>query len=195
MRRWAHLFALVLVGVAVTGIAVAASRSGEVRAVSGDISADLVETPVIEQCGAPEDNTARVRATFEGTISSPDASLAGDLRARTTLVFDSDTGDGIVRAFVIVRDPASGELKVVGTFLGATTGLTDFRFQGLLHARVVPGGGELVANVTLIQNADLSLTGEFGKDEPVPPSNKAVVSTACLDKDSHEHPDEDSDDD
>jgi hypothetical protein len=195
MRRWAYLFALVLVGVAVTGIAVAASRSGEVRAVSGDIEAALVGTPVIEQCGAPEDNTERVRATFEGTVSSPDAALSGDVKARTTLVIDNDTGDGTVRAHVIVRDPASGEPKVVGKFLGATTGLTDFRFQGLLHARIVPGGGELVANVTLTQNEDLSLTGEFGKDDPVPPSNKAVVSTACLDEDSHEDSDEDSDDD
>jgi hypothetical protein len=195
MRRWAYLFVLVLVGVALTGIAVAASRSGEVRTVSGDISADLVGTPLIEQCGAPEDNAEQIRARFEGTVSSPDSSLAGELKARTTLVVDNDTGDGIVRARVIVRDPASGELKVVGRFLGATTGLTDFRVQGILHARVVPGGGGLVANTTLTQNADLSLTGEFGKDEPVPPSNKAVVSTACLDQDSHEGSDEDSDDD
>ena len=195
MRRWAYVFALVLVGVAVTGIAVAASRSGEVRAVSGDISAALVGTPEFEQCGAPEDNTERVQATFEGTISSPDESLAGDLKARSTLVIDNDTGDGTVRAHVIVRDSASGELKVVGKFLGATTGLTDLRTQGILHARILAGGGELVANTTLTQDAtDLSLTGEFGKDEPVPPSNKAVVSTACLDEDSHEDSDEDSDD-
>jgi hypothetical protein len=185
MRRWAYLFALVLVGGAVTGIAVAASRSGEVRAVSGDISADLVGTPEIEQCGPPEDNVQRVRATFEGTISSSDASLAGDLRARTTLVVDNDTGDGTVRARFVVRDPASGELKMVGKGLGATTGLTDFRVQGILHARIFPRGGELVANTTITQNADLSLTGEFGKDEPIPPSNKAVVSTACRDKHSH----------
>ena len=196
MRRWAYLFALMLVGVAVTGIAVAASRSGEVRAVSADIEADLIGTPEFEQCGAPEDNTERVRATFEGTVSSPDASLAGDVKARTTLVIDNDTGDGIVRAFVIVRDPASGQLKVIGKFLGATTGLTDPRTQGVLHARVLPGGGELVANTTLTQDpADLSLTGEFGKDEPVPPSNKAVVSTACLDKHSHEDSEEDSEHD
>jgi hypothetical protein len=189
MRRSAYLGVLVLVSVAATGIAVAASRSGEVRAVSGDISADLVGTPQIEQCGAPKDNTERVRATFEGMLSSADASLAGDLKSRTTLVIDNDTGDGIVRADVIVRDPASGELKVVGKFLGATTGLTDFRTQGILHASVMPDGGELVANTTIEQNPDLSLTGEFGKDEPIAPTNKAVVSTACLEDD------DDSDDD
>ena len=105
-------------------------------------------------------------------------------------MIDNDTGAGIVRAHTIVRDPASGELKVVGKFLGATTGLTDFRTQGIFHARVVSGGGELVANTTIEQNpVDFSLTGEFGKDEPIAPTNKAVVSTACLEDD------DDSDDD
>jgi hypothetical protein len=36
-----------------------------------------------------------------------------------------------------------------------------------------------VANLTFVQNPDLSITGQFGKDEPIAPSNKAVISTAC----------------
>jgi hypothetical protein len=180
MRRAAYLVGLLLVALVATGIAVAASRSGEVTAVSGDISAQLVGTPDIRQCGAPADNTSRVRATFEGTISSSDARLAGDLKARTTLVIDNDTGDGIVRAQFRVRDPATGRLKLVGKTVAATTGLTDSRVQGILDARLVPRGGEFVANATISQNlVDLSLTGEFGKDAPIAPSNKAVVSTAC----------------
>lgn len=179
MRRAAYIGVLVLVSVVGAGIAVAASRSGEVSAVSGDVSAQLVGTPDIRQCGAPEDNTLRVRSTFEGTISSSDPRLAGDLKARTTLVIDNDTGDGVVRGRFTVRDPASGRLKLVGRTVGATTGLADFRVQGILDARLVPGGGEFVANSTINQNPDLSLTGEFGKDEPIPPTNKAVISTAC----------------
>jgi hypothetical protein len=179
MRRPAYLILLVLVGLAATGIAVAATRSGEVTAVSGDISAQLVGTPDVRPCGAPEDNTLRVRATFEGTITSSDPRLAGDLSLRSTLVFDADTGDGIVRARFTVRDPDSDRLKVIGRAVGATTGLTDFRFQAVLLARVVPGGGEVVANATVFQNPDLSLTGEFGKDTPIAPTNKAVISTAC----------------
>jgi hypothetical protein len=179
MRRPAYLILLVLVGLAVTGIAVAATRSGEVTAVSGDISAQLVGTPDIRPCGAPEDNTVRVRATFEGTVTSSDPRLAGDLSLKTTLVVDNDTGDGTVRVRFTVRDPVTDRLKVIGRAVGATTGLTDFRVQGVLVGRLVRGGGEVVANATVFQNPDLSLTGEFGKDTPIPPSNKAVISTAC----------------
>jgi hypothetical protein len=179
MRRLAYLgVALLLVGLA-AGIAVAASISGEVKAVSGDITATPVGTPRTQPCGAPEDNTVRIRATFAGTVTSSDARLAGDIRARVTVVLDNDTGDGTVRGWLRVRDPQSGRLKVFGRVVGATTGLTDPRTQGLIDARVVPGGGELVANFTLNVNADGSLAGEFGKDTPVAPSNKAVISTAC----------------
>lgn len=179
MRRAAYLSVLVLFGLVAAGLAVAASRSGEVNAVSGDVSAQLVGTPDIRQCGPPEDNVERVRATFEGTVSSSDARLNGDAWARTTLVIDNDTGAGTLRGRLKIRDPASGRLKVIGRLTGATTELTDFRVQGLIDARLVPGAGELVANFTITQNADLSVTGEFGKDAPIAPTNKAVVSTAC----------------
>jgi hypothetical protein len=177
-RRLAYLAGLLLVVLTATGIAVAASRSGEVAAVSGDISAQLVGAPDVRQCGAPEDNTFRIRATFEGTVTSSDPRLAGDLELRTVLVGDNDTGDGVVRAHVRVRDQDTGRLKLVGSAVGATTGLTDFRVQGVLEATLIPGGGELVANTTVSQDpTNLSLTGEFGKDTPVAPSNKAVVNT------------------
>lgn len=179
-HRLVYLAGMLLVGLTAAGIAVAASRSGEVTAVSGDISAQLVGMPDVRPCGAPEDNTARVKSEFKGTITSGDARLAGDLKARTVLVIDNDTGDGIVRAHLKVRDPATGRLKLIGRTVAATTGLTDFRVQGVLEARVIPGGGELVANATIAQDPnDFSLSGEFGKDTPIPPSNKAVVSTAC----------------
>jgi len=179
-HRLAYLVGLLLVGLVATGIAVAASKSGEVTAVSGDLSAELVGTPDVRQCGAPEDNTVRIRARFEGTITSSDTRLAGDLEARTDSVIDNDTGDGVVRTRFKVRDPDTGRSKVIGRSVGVTTGLTDFRIQGILDARVVPGGGEFVANVSIDQDpVDFSITGEFGKDTPVAPSNKAVISTAC----------------
>ena len=178
MRRAASLSLLVLLVLAATGIAVANSGSGEVSAVSGDISAELVGTPEVHACGDPHDNTFLIRASFEGTVSSPDERLAGDLEATSTLVGDNDTGDGVVRARFTVRDHVSGHLKLVGKLTGATTGLTDFRVQGLIDARVIPAG-ELVANLTLTQHSDFSVTGQFGKDEPIAPSNKAVISTAC----------------
>jgi hypothetical protein len=180
MRRLAYLGVLLLLAGLAAGIAVAASISGEVKAVSGDVSAVPVGTPQTRPCGAPEDNTVRTRATFAGTVTSSDARLAGDIRARVTLVLDNDTGDGIVRGWFWTRDPQSGRLKVFGRVVGATTGLTDPRTQGLIDARVFPGGGEFVANFTLAVNANGSLTGQFGKDDPpVTPSNKAVISTAC----------------
>ena len=179
MRRLAYLGVLLALAGLAAGIAVAASISGEVRAVSGDVSARPVGTPQTRPCGAPEDNAVRLRATFVGTVTSSDARLAGDARARVTAVIDNDTGDGTVRGWLRVRDPQTGRLKVFGRVVGATTGLTDPRTQGLIDARLVPGGGEFVANFTLTVNADGSLTGEFGKDTPVAPSNKAVVSTAC----------------
>ena len=179
MRRLAYLgVALLLAGLA-AGIAVAGSISGEVKAVSGEFSATPVGTPQTRACGAPADNTVRIRATFAGTLTSSDARLAGAIRTRVTLVLDNETGDGIVRGWFWIRDPQSGRLKVFGRATGATTGLTDPRTQGLLDARVVSGGGQLVANFTLNANADGSLTGQFGKDTPVAPANKAVVSTAC----------------
>jgi hypothetical protein len=179
MRRLAYLGVLLLLAGLAAGIAVAASISGEVRAVSGEVTARPLGTPQTRPCGAPGDNTVRIRATIVGTVTSSDASLAGDARARVTVVLDNDTGDGTVRGWLRIRDSQSGRLKVFGRVVGATTGLTDPRTQGLIDARVFPGGGELVANFTLSQNADGSLTGEFGKDTPVAPSNKAVISTAC----------------
>jgi hypothetical protein len=179
MRRLAYLGVLLLLAGLAAGIAVAASISGEVKMVSGDFSARPVGAPQTQPCGAPLDNTVRIRATFAGTVTSSDARLAGDLRTRVTLVVDNGTGDGVVRGWFRTRDPQSGRLKVFGRVVGATTGLTDPRTQGLLDARVFPGGGEFVANFTLNANADGSLTGEFGEDTPVAPSNKAVISTAC----------------
>ena len=71
MRRAAYMGVLVLVSVVGAGIAVAASRSGEVSAVSGDIAAQLVGTPDIRQCGAPEDNTLRVRRRSRARSALP----------------------------------------------------------------------------------------------------------------------------
>lgn len=180
MRRLAYLGVLLLFAGLAAGIAVAASISGEVRAVSAEVTARPLGAPQTQQCGAPGDNTVRIRATFVGTVlNASDPRLAGDARARVTIVLDNDTGDGTIRGWLRIRDSQSGRLKVFGRVVGATTGLTDPRAQGLIDARVLPGGGELVANFTLAVNADGSLTGEFGKDTPVAPSNKAVISTAC----------------
>ena len=93
-------------------------------------------------------------------------------------MIDNDTGDGVVRGRFTVRDPASGRLKLVGRTVGATTGLADFRVQGILDARLVPGGGEFVANATINQNPDL-IDGGVREGRAHPPTNKAVISTAC----------------
>ena len=178
MKRTAAVGLLLLVGLVATGIAVAHSRPGEAREVSGDISARAQGTPTIQQCGAPDDHTFRVRSVVVGTLSSPDARLAGDVKIEITTIGDVDTGAGIARGRLAVRSPANGHLKMVGRFVAATTGLTDERFQGVIDARLTRGGGQVVANFT-VEAPDENLSGEFGKDAPFTPTNKAVVSTAC----------------
>lgn len=178
MRRFIYTGALLLVSLVVTGLAVARSQSGEVREVSGEITAHVRGTPKLKNCDAPNDHTFQVRGKFLGTLSSSDARLAGDVEIKSTLTEDADTGAGISEGRVTVRNPHNGRVKLAGRYVAATTGLTDDRFQGVIDARLAHHGGRFVANFT-VENPDENLTGEFGKDAPIVPTNKAVVSTAC----------------
>lgn len=177
MRRLVYIGVLVVVS-AVTGVAMARSQSGEVSEGSGEITAHLRGTPEVKQCDAPNDHTFRAHGTFVGTLSSSDTRLTGRLRIRSTVTGDTDTGASIARGRLTVRNAHNGNVKLAGRFVAATTGLTDERFQGVIDAKLAHGGGQVVANFT-VENPDENLTGQFGMDAPLVPTNKAVISTAC----------------
>ena len=107
MRRIKSL----VVAVAVTSLSVGAavaSRSSETTPVTADFQASL-SSQKQRPCG--EDHM-QFRLTFEGSQTSGDARLAGDLKANVRSVVNTQNGYGATSGAVVVRDPATGRPEV-----------------------------------------------------------------------------------
>ena len=177
---------LLVVAVAVTSLSVGAavaSRSSETTPVTADFQASLTSQKQ-RPCG--EDHM-QFRLTFEGSQTSGDARLAGDLKAKVRSVVNTQNGYGATSGAVVVRDPATGRPKFFGRVVGVLEpggGTEGF----LIGTTVGRGSAQLLANFNLQQDAAGAITGELGKDSQSGAlQDPAILTDACRSgHDSHE---------
>jgi hypothetical protein len=184
MRRSSWLVAPIAVGSLAAGIAVAGTQSSETTPVTGTFQANLVEQK--ERVCAP--NHSRFRVRFEGTQTSSDPRLTGDLEAKVRSVINTQTGWGRTAGTVTVREPGTGRPKFHGRVVGVLE--PDGGTEGFIAGRTVARPKvALLANFNLQQNPQtLAITGEFGTDTQTGPSqDPAIVTNACERKNHHGH--------
>jgi hypothetical protein len=158
------------------GVAIAASQPAETTAVTADFQAGVVAQNQ-RQCDADH---VKFRVKFEGTQTSADARLNGNITIRAVSVVNTKNGYGYTRAKVRVRDAATGKPKLHGIAVGVIE--PDGGSEGLLTGRTVgPHSMRLVANFNLQQDESSgALTGEIGKDSQTGASqDPAILTNAC----------------
>ena len=171
----------IAVGSLAAGIAVAGTQSSETTPVRGTFQADLVQQK--ERACDPSHSQFRVR--FEGTQTSTDPRLTGDLEAKVRSVINTATGWGRTAGTVTVREPGSGRPKFHGRFVGVLE--PDGGTEGFLDGRTVARPKvALLANFNLQQNPQtLAIAGEFGADTQTGPSQDPAIVTNACDRKNH----------
>jgi hypothetical protein len=177
MRSKGWLAIVAAAGTISGGVAIAASGPGETTPVTADFQANLVSQSQ-RQCDVDH---IKLKAKFEGTQTSDDPRLAGNLVARVQAVINTTNGFGYLRVKERVSDPATGKPKFNGRAAGVVE--PDGGSEGFLTGRTVgPDSMRLLANFNTQQNQTTgALTGEFGKDTLSGDASKdpAVLSNAC----------------
>jgi len=176
------------VGVAVSavsvGVALGASRSSETTPVRADFHAALIS----QQQRACGENHMKFRLGFQGTQTSSDPRLAGDLEAKVRSVVNTQTGYGRTSGAVVIRDAATGRLKLRGHVVGVLE--PDGGTEGFLIGSTVGAGSvRLLANFNVQQDATGAITGELGKDtQTTTLQDSAILTDACRGAhDKHHH--------
>jgi hypothetical protein len=149
------------VSIAATTIALDATRS---------------QPPVVTRCqGAP--GVVEVLTTLTGQASSPDPRLTGVLTVSARVLVSAVGGNGFTTGTVVIRDPATGRIKVRAELTQLeTAGAT--RFDGLLVGTVEPGHTHLVALYSgQIDTQFGTLHANVGADTPVAPHHTGVLVT------------------
>ena len=170
------LLAATAAGALTAGAAVGALQPGETTPVTAEFHAALTAQQQ-HQCG-PSLSVFRLR--FDGTFTSADPRLAGDVVARVRSVVDTTNQYGSTSGIVLIRDPATGRVKFVGRVVGVLE--PGGGIEGFLDGRITgPSSGHLLANFNARQNATTgAITGELGKDTQTGAAqDPAVVTSGC----------------
>jgi hypothetical protein len=176
MRRSTWLVAPIAVGSLAAGIAVAGMQSSETTPVTAKFTASLVKQK--ERTCDPSHSKFRVR--FEGSQTSSDPRLSGDLEAKVRSVVNTQTGWGRTVGTVTVREPGSGRPKFHGRVVGVLE--PDGGTEGILGGRTVARPhAALLANFNLQQDQQTgAITGELGTDSQSASSqDPAILTDAC----------------
>jgi hypothetical protein len=158
------------------GVALAASQSSETTPVTADFEASLV-AQAQRACDA---NHLQFRLRFEGSQTSSDPRLTGDLEARVRSVVNTQNGYGYTAGDVVIRDQATSRAK----FRGAAVGVLqpDGGTEGFLTGRTIgPASVRLLANFNVQQDLTTgAITGELGTDSQTGElQDPAVLTNAC----------------
>lgn len=176
MRSMRWLAIAAAAGACSAGVAIAASQSAETSPVTADFRASIVSQKQ-RQC---DPDHIRFRVTFEGSQTSSDPRLSGDLTVRAKSVVNTANGYGYTRAKVRLSDPSTGRPKFKGHAVGVIE--PDGGGEGFLTGRTIgPGSTRLLANFNLQQDLTTgALTGEVGKDTQSGASqDPAILTNAC----------------
>jgi len=177
MRRISWLLAPVAAMSLAAGVAVAGSQTSETTPVTADFQANLVN-PSERVCDASH---SVFRGTFQGTQTSDDPRLSGDLTAKFRSVVNTQNGWGRSVANVTIRETGGGHPKFRGRAVAVLE--PDGGAEGFLRGRTVARPHAwLLANLNIQQNPDTgAITGELGKDTLSGTSTKdpAILTNAC----------------
>jgi hypothetical protein len=176
MRRITWLLAPIAAVSLAAGVAVAGSQSSETTPVTADFQASLVR----EKERICDSSHSEFRLRFEGSQTSSDPRLTGDLEAKVRSVVNTQTGWGSTFGKVTVRETGGGQPKFHGQVVGVVE--PDGGSEGFLAGRTMARPHvHLLANFNVQQNPDTgAITGEFGKDSQSGPSqDPAIITNAC----------------
>ena len=176
MRRISWLLAPVAVVSLAAGAAFAGSQTSETTAVTADFQANLVQ----QRERACDASHSIFRVRFEGSETSSDARLTGDLVARVRSVVNTENGWGRTTGKVVVSDPATGRPKLHAHVVGVVE--PDGGVEGFLEGRTVARPHvRLLANFNAAQDQQTgAITGEFGRDSQSGASqDPAILTNAC----------------
>lgn len=182
MSRFKWLAAVAAVGSLSVGVAVGASTSPETTPVTADFQATIVPGSLSQRQCDPDHLLVRLR--FEGSQTSSDPRLAGDVEARVRTVINTTNGWGHSKAKVVIRDPATGRAKARADLVAVLA--PDLSIEGFILGHTTgPNPVKLFANFNANQDlATGSITGEIGKDSQTGAfQDGAVLSNACGDED------------
>jgi hypothetical protein len=158
------------------GVAVAGSQSSETSPVTADFEASLVK----EKQRICDSSHTEFRVRFEGSQTSSDPRLTGDLEVKVRSVVNTQNGRGSTFGTVTVREPGGGQPKFHGQVVGVLE--PDGGNEGFLAGRTVAKPHvHLLANFNVQQNLETgAITGEFGKDSQSGSSqDPAILTNAC----------------
>jgi hypothetical protein len=175
MRRISWLLAPVAAVSLAAGVAVAGSQTSETTPVTADFHADLVQ----QKERVCDSSHSEFRVRFEGTQTSSDPRLVGDLEAKVRSVVNTETGWGSTFGKVTIREPGGGQPKFHGHVIGVLE--PDGGSEGFLAGRTVARPHvRLLANFNVQQDQTGAITGELGKDTQSGASqDPAILTNAC----------------
>jgi hypothetical protein len=176
MRRIRWLLVPVAAVSLAAGVAVAGPGSSETTAVTADFQANLVN-PKIRAC---DSSHSVFRGTFQGSQTSSDPRLDGDLEAKVRSVINTENGWGRSVGKVTIREHGSGKPKFRGHVVAVLE--PDGGAEGFIRGRTVARPhAQLLANFNVQQDPDTgAITGELGKDTLSGDSkDPAILTNAC----------------
>jgi hypothetical protein len=158
------------------GVAVGAGTPSETTSVTADFQARIVAEQQ-HQCDAGH---TEFRVAFEGTQTSSDPRLTGDLAAKVRTVVSTASGYGYTSGKVVIRDHRTTAVTFRGRLVGVVE--PDGGTEGFLIGHTAgPPAVRLLANFNVQQNLQTGdITGELGKDSQTGPlQDPAVLTNAC----------------
>ena len=177
-RRW------LLVPVAglslAAGVAVAAPQTSETTPFTTDFQASVAKQSQ-RDCDAT--HTA-FRVLFNGTQTSSDPRLAGDLIVRVRSVVNNESGWGRTTGKVIVRETGTHKPKFGGHIVGVLE--PDGQAEGFLRGTTTAKPhAKVFANFNVQQAENGDVTGEIGKETLSGMQDGGILTNAC--RGGHQH--------
>ena len=164
MLRGKHRAAALAVPAALVASAVAiAAHSGPPR--TDRVAADITFTHIrgeLRTCEGQGGEYIEQKVVVTGTATS-ETGLAGDVSVRAHVLVEADTGDGYNSGRMIIRDTATGALKLSARYDNAHMGPLAMS-QGVLtgFGRDAQGRAPLVANWRITVHPNGAVTAQIG---------------------------------
>jgi hypothetical protein len=151
-----------------------------VDAATIQLSATRSAPPVVTVCAGPS-RVIEIRTDLAGQAASADPRLTGALTVHARVLLATTGGVGYTTGTVVIRDPATGRVKVRAALTQLETENAT-SFNGLLVGTVEPGHAHLVALYSgRIDPQPGTLHANVGTDGPAAPHDSAVVASgSCL---------------
>jgi hypothetical protein len=178
MRRPKYVLPLVAIGVFAFAGLVSAARQPNFE--TSDVSAafDATQSSMSTRTCTQGTDTFRItRSVWNGTATSSDPRLSGDLVLRTRTVLNETTGDGWFTGTWRTRSASAPPRRnnVPRSNAGLRGVIDDSNhLDGLANGTVGKPGGRLLGNLSALVTGN-TIAGELGANAPVAPDNSALI--------------------